>query len=58
MKRATILAAFWVAAAPALALSAQEEFRWAGKVAAGQAIEIKGVNGGITAAGVRAARSR
>ena len=52
MKRATILAAFAVAAAPALALSAQEEFRWAGKVAAGQAIEIKGVNGGITAVGV------
>ena len=51
MKRATILAAFVVAAAPALALSAQEEFRWAGKVAAGQAIEIKGVNGGITAVG-------
>jgi len=49
MKRATMLLAFVVAAAPAAA--AQEEFRWTGKVAAGQAIEIKGVNGGITATG-------
>ncbi len=51
MKRATILAAFVVAAAPVLAAAAQEEFRWSGKVAAGQVIEIKGVNGGITATG-------
>ena len=51
MKRATILAVFAVAAAPVLAGAAQEEFRWTGKVAAGQAIEIKGVNGGITATG-------
>ena len=51
MKRATILAAFALAAAPVLAAAAQEEFRWTGKVAAGQAIEIKGVNGGITATG-------
>jgi DUF4097 and DUF4098 domain-containing protein YvlB len=50
MKRATILAAVLVAA-PQMALAAQEEFRWAGKVAAGQAIEIKGVNGGVTATG-------
>jgi hypothetical protein len=50
MKRATILAAVLVAA-PQMTLAAQDEFRWAGKVAAGQAIEIKGVNGGITAAG-------
>ncbi len=49
MKRATILAAFAVAAAPVLAAAAQEEFRWSGKLATGQAIEIKGVNGGITA---------
>jgi len=51
MKRATILAALALAAAPVLAAAAQEEFRWTGKVAAGQAIEIKGVNGGITATG-------
>jgi len=51
MKRATILLAFAVAAAPALAQAGQEEFHWTGKVAAGQAIEIKGVNGGITATG-------
>ena len=52
MKRTAILAAVVAAAAvPALAAAAQEEFRWSGKVAAGQAIEIKGVNGGITATG-------
>jgi DUF4097 and DUF4098 domain-containing protein YvlB len=46
-----MLLAFLVAAAPALAAAGQEEFRWTGKVAVGQAIEIKGVNGGITATG-------
>ena len=51
MKRTAILAAVAAAAFPALAAAAQEEFRWSGKVAAGQAIEIKGVNGGITATG-------
>lgn len=51
MKRAAILAAVVVAAAPALAAAAEDEFRWSGKVAPGQAIEIKGVNGGITATG-------
>jgi DUF4097 and DUF4098 domain-containing protein YvlB len=51
MKRMTILAALVAASAPALAVAAQEEFRWNGKLAAGQAIEIKGVNGGITATG-------
>jgi len=51
MKRAAILTAFVVAAVPALAFAAQEEFRWSGKLAAGKAIEIKGVNGGITATG-------
>lgn len=52
MKRTAILAAAVASAAlPALAAAAQEEFRWSGKVAAGQAIEIKGVNGGITATG-------
>ena len=50
MKRATLFLAF-VVAAPALAAAAQEDFHWKGKVAAGQAIEIKGVNGGITATG-------
>lgn len=50
MKRATILAAVLLAL-PALALAAQEDFHWSGKVAAGQAIEIKGVNGGIKAVG-------
>ncbi len=33
------------------ALAAQEEFHWTGKVASGGAVEIKGVNGGITATG-------
>ena len=52
MKRTTILAAAVVAvgvAGPAPA--AQEDFHWAGKVAAGAAVEIKGVNGGIVATG-------
>lgn len=51
MKRTTILA---LAAATALAtpaLAAEEEFRWSGRVASGAAVEIKGVNGGITATG-------
>jgi DUF4097 and DUF4098 domain-containing protein YvlB len=51
MKRTAILTAFVVAAVPALAAAAQEEFHWNGKLAVGQAIEIKGVNGGITATG-------
>ena len=51
MRRTTILVALVAAAFPALAAAAQEEFRWNGKLAAGQAIEIKGVNGGITATG-------
>ena len=50
MKRTAILAAL-LATAPALCAAASEEFRWNGKLAAGQAIEIKGVNGGITATG-------
>jgi hypothetical protein len=33
------------------AFAAQEEFTWSGTVAAGKAIEIKGVNGGIEASG-------
>ena len=51
MKRATILAAVLIAA-PQLALSAQEEFHWSGKLATGKAVEIKGVNGAIRATGV------
>jgi opacity protein-like surface antigen len=51
MKREAILAAIIVAAVPALGAADSEEFRWNGKLAAGQAIEIKGVNGGITATG-------
>ena len=50
MKRLAILTAI-VVAAPALCAADSEEFRWNGKLAAGQAIEIKGVNGGITASG-------
>lgn len=53
MKRTTILAAVAAAvlAGPALAAAGPEEFHWAGKVAAGAAVEIKGVNGGIVATG-------
>ena len=50
MIRRTILAA--LAAALAMpAFAAQEDFHWTGKVAAGAAVEIKGVNGGIVATG-------
>ena len=50
MIRKTILAV--VAAALATpALAAQEDFHWTGTVAAGAAVEIKGVNGGIVATG-------
>jgi DUF4097 and DUF4098 domain-containing protein YvlB len=54
MKRTTML----VAAAMAMAIparAAQEEFHWAGKVAAGAAVEVKGVNGGIAATGTSGA---
>jgi hypothetical protein len=53
MKRAAILAAAILAtslAAPASG-AGSEEFRWAGTVAAGAAVEVKGVNGGIVATG-------
>jgi DUF4097 and DUF4098 domain-containing protein YvlB len=53
MKRARILAAL-LGALPLAAAAAQDEFHWTGKVASGQAIEIKGVNGEITATGVAA----
>jgi hypothetical protein len=57
MKRTTVLAATLTAvavvAAPVLARAAakQEDFHWSGSVAAGGAVEIKGVNGGIVATG-------
>jgi hypothetical protein len=59
MNRTTFLAAMVatvaVAAAPAPAASQagarQEDFHWSGNVAAGAAVEIKGVNGGIVATG-------
>lgn len=61
MKRTTILAAVVALAVPALVTAAapgtgarQEEFRWSGKVAAGAAVEIKGINGGIVATGAPA----
>jgi DUF4097 and DUF4098 domain-containing protein YvlB len=47
----TALAAALVAALALPALAAQEEFHWAGKVAQGDAVEVKGINGGITATG-------
>ena len=52
MKRETILAVVAVAALAVPALAAQEDFHWTGKVAAGAAVEIKGVNGGIVATGI------
>jgi hypothetical protein len=54
MKRTAILAMAVVAAAALAmpALAAQDEFHWTGKVAAGAAVEIKGVNGGIVATGI------
>jgi hypothetical protein len=56
MKRATMLsAAVAVVTAAALAgpasAAGREEFRWAGNVPAGAAVEVKGVNGGIVAEG-------
>jgi DUF4097 and DUF4098 domain-containing protein YvlB len=59
MKRTTVLAVMAtvaVLAAPVLAAAAQtaakqEDFHWSGNVAAGAAVEIKGVNGGIVATG-------
>jgi hypothetical protein len=50
MKRITTILAL-LCALPLTAAAAEEPFRWTGKLAAGQAIEIKGVNGGITATG-------
>ena len=52
MKRTTIVASAVAALAlAATAGAATEDFHWTGKVAAGNAIEIKGVNGAIVATG-------
>jgi hypothetical protein len=53
MKRTTMAAAVLAAAiaAPAFPAQAQEDFHWQGTVAAGGTLEVKGVNGGITATG-------
>lgn len=51
-KNVTALATVLALSALALpALAAQEDFHWSGAVAQGAAVEIKGVNGGITATG-------
>ncbi len=50
MKRTTT-SAFVVAVTFAAALASAQDFRWQGKVARGNEVEIKGVNGGITATG-------
>jgi DUF4097 and DUF4098 domain-containing protein YvlB len=51
MKRTRILAATLLAL-PLSAAGAEQEFSWSGKIASGQAIELKGVNGDISAQGV------
>jgi len=52
MKRSAILSASVLAVVMAGPVrSAEDEFRWQGKVAPGAAIEIKGTNGGIVATG-------
>ena len=51
MKRMGTLAAMLLLL-PLAAAAAEQDFTWSGKVAAGQAIEIKGVNGDIEAQGV------
>ena len=52
MNRTTWSGRHSLAAALALpAAAAQDDFHWQGKVAAGKTVEIKGVNGGITATG-------
>jgi len=49
MKRTTMALAVLAAALAVPALTAQDDFHWQGTVAPGGAVEIKGVNGGITA---------
>jgi len=51
MKRMTILAAAAALAVAATGGAGTDDFHWSGKVAAGAAVEIKGVNGGIVATG-------
>jgi len=51
MRRVTTAAALLAAAMAVPALAAQDEFHWQGSLARGSAVEIKGVNGGITASG-------
>ena len=51
MKRTTMAAAVLAAAIAAPSLAAQDDFHWQGTVAPGAAVELKGVNGGITATG-------
>ena len=58
MKSTTILAAVAAVALAATSWAGTEEFHWSGKVAAGAAIEIKGVNGAIVATGAPGATSR
>jgi hypothetical protein len=50
-KRVVTLGAVFAAALALPAIAAPEDFHWAGSVAKGAAVEIKGVNGGITATG-------
>lgn len=51
-RKLTVLATALTVSTLALpALAAQEEFHWTGKVAPGAAVEVKGINGGITATG-------
>lgn len=50
----TILATALAASLAIPALAAEEDFHWSGSVATGAAVEIRGVNGGITATGTPA----
>src|SRR2546428_12268055 len=49
MRMSTVLVITAGLALPARHAAAQNEFHWKGKVAAGKAIEIKGVNGDVSA---------
>ncbi len=52
MQRLTTAAAVLAAITAVPVLAAQDDFHWQGTVARGGAVEIKGINGGITATGV------
>ena len=52
MRRLTTAVAVLAAITAVPALAAQDDFHWQGTVARGGAVEIKGINGGITATGV------